>query len=316
MLTSLRHHLGLVHAFGLPAAVSIGFRRRFRVRKAVKVRWGRDQLLVRPHESDPNVASAVLGRTEYALGAAAEGALARLATRWRAKGATPIIIDGGANVGYAAVYFARTFPEATVIAIEPNAETFGILEKNCAGHANIKTVFGALWSHGDGVSLRSTPERSWADNVEEFAHSPSGGDLTPSYKLQDLLRLVPGAMPLIIKLDIEGAEHEVCRASRDLLRRTACLLVEPHDRIRPGSSCLSPLYDALKGLEVDTLLVGEYIAFIASSLVREEAKAPPSRLKLPIAIASFAALFIPELTAPTDDSKRAPAAYSQAAFAT
>jgi hypothetical protein len=195
MLTSLRHHLGLMRAFGLPAAVSIGFRRRFRLRKAVKVRWGRDKLIVRPHESDPNVASAVLGRTEYALGAAAEGALARLATRWRAKGATPIIIDGGANVGYAAVYFARTFPEATVIAIEPNAETFRVLQKNCAGHANIKTVFGALWSHGDGVSLRSTPERSWADNVQEFAHSPPGSDLTPSYKLQDLLRLVPGQCP-------------------------------------------------------------------------------------------------------------------------
>ncbi|MEY4782090.1 MAG: hypothetical protein RIR41_25, partial [Pseudomonadota bacterium] len=53
-------------------------------------------------------------------------------------------------------------------------------------------------------------------------------------------------------------------------RKAACLLIEPHDYLNPGSSCLSPLYDALKGRRVDTLLVGEYIALIASSLMREE----------------------------------------------
>jgi hypothetical protein len=33
---------------------------------------------------------------------------------------------------------------------------------------------------------------------------------------------------------------------------------------------LSPVYDALNGLQVDTLLVGEYIAIIASNLMCEQ----------------------------------------------
>ena len=80
---------------------------------------------------------------------------------------------------------------------------------------------------------------------------------------------IPNSRPLIIKLDIEGAENEVCRASPELLRQAACLLTEPHDRLNPGSSCLSPLYDALHGRRVDTLLVGEYIAMVASELLRD-----------------------------------------------
>lgn len=278
-MTSMRYHLGLVRAFGLPAAISLALRRRLSMRKSLTLRWRGELVMVRPRESDPVVASSILGWDEYGIGDRAEKALSQLAARWRARGGTPVIIDGGANVGYAALHFARKFPDATIIAVEPNLETFRVLEKNCAGHPNIRTVLGALWSHSDGVALETRPDLSWADSVHD------GGD-TPSFRLQDLMRTIPGGMPLIIKLDIEGAENEVCAASPELLRRTACLLIEPHDYLRPGSSCLSPLYDALSGRSVDTLLVGEYIALIASDLLTEKPK-PVSRPKVSAVIVSY-----------------------------
>lgn len=262
ILPSLRYHFGLTRAFGLPAAVSVGLRRRLGIRKPMNVRWHGESIMLRPRESDPVVASAVLGWDEYGMGDRAEAALNRLAARWHARGHTPVIIDGGANVGYAALYFARRFPKATIIAVEPNPETFRILEKNCSAHPQIRTVFGALWSHNRGVSLQSDRDSSWSDRVRE-------GSDTPSVLIQEVMKSVTGGLPLIIKLDIEGAEGEVCRSAPELLRKAACLLIEPHDYLHPGASCLSPLYDALKGQQVDTLLVGEYIALIASSLLRE-----------------------------------------------
>ncbi|MEQ1784158.1 MAG: FkbM family methyltransferase [Hyphomonadaceae bacterium] len=262
ILSSLRYHLGLARAFGMPAAVSLGIRRKFGLRKPVTARWQGQRVVVRPRESDPVVASSVLGWQEYALGERAETALSRLAQKWHARGRTPVIIDGGANVGYAALHFAKLYPEAVIIAVEPNPETFDVLRQNCAGYPQIRPVLGALWSHDQGVSLQSDPESSWSDRVHD-------GGLTPSFRLQDLLASVPNSRSLIIKLDIEGAEGEVCRAAPEVLRTTACLLIEPHDYLRPGASVLSPVYDALNGLQVDTLLVGEYIAVIASSLMRE-----------------------------------------------
>ena len=241
LLVDLHSWLGLARAFGLPSATSLAIRRKFGLRKPVSLRWQGQQIIVRPRESNPVVASSVLGWREYALGERAETALPRLAKKWRACGQTPVIIDGGANVGYAALHFAKLYPEAVIIAVEPDPTTFEVLRQNCADHPQIRPLFGALWSHDQGVSLQSDPESSWSDRVHD-------GGLTPSFRLQDLLASVPASRSLIIKLDIEEAEGEVCRAAPDVLRRTACLLIEPHVYLRPGASVLSPVYDALNGL--------------------------------------------------------------------
>ena len=159
IISSLRYHLGLSRAFGVLAAISVGIRRRLGIRQPVKVRWRGESIVLRPRESDPVVASSVLGWNEYGMGERAEGALTRLADRWSARGHTPVIIDGGANVGYAALHFAERFPQATIIAVEPNPETFEILKANCARHSQIRTVFGALWSHGRGVLASFGPRQ-------------------------------------------------------------------------------------------------------------------------------------------------------------
>jgi hypothetical protein len=87
--------------------------------------------------------------------------------------------------------------------------------------------------------------------------------------------IIAGGLPLIIKPDIESAEGEVCRSAPELRRKAACLLIGPHGCLRPGSSGVSPLRDALKGRQVEMLLVGEYIALIASSLISDRHDASP-----------------------------------------
>jgi FkbM family methyltransferase len=39
------------------------------------------------------------------------------------------IIDGGANVGYASLAFKRRWPEAYVLAIEPDSANLALLQK-------------------------------------------------------------------------------------------------------------------------------------------------------------------------------------------
>jgi FkbM family methyltransferase len=40
------------------------------------------------------------------------------------------IIDAGANIGLASVYFSQRFVNSTIVAIEPSKENFEILSKN------------------------------------------------------------------------------------------------------------------------------------------------------------------------------------------
>src|SRR5688572_6336531 len=49
---------------------------------------------------------------------------------YRFDGDPKFIVDAGANIGIASIYFATKFPNARVIAIEPEPENFTLLEKN------------------------------------------------------------------------------------------------------------------------------------------------------------------------------------------
>ena len=42
----------------------------------------------------------------------------------------PEIIDAGAHVGVATIYFKQRFPDAHIVAFEPNPDTYPILEHN------------------------------------------------------------------------------------------------------------------------------------------------------------------------------------------
>ncbi len=44
-------------------------------------------------------------------------------------GKQPLIIDGGANIGMAVLYFKRNYPDARIIAFEPNPSGFELLKK-------------------------------------------------------------------------------------------------------------------------------------------------------------------------------------------
>lgn len=262
MVTRWTHLHGLLQAVGWPAALGVIARRMLRMKGRVRARSGGRAFAIRPLDSDLFVAAQIFGWREYHPGERVSAALNCTARSWRAQGLTPVVIDGGANVGYSSLYFADQYPEAAVIAVEPDPASFDELCANCAGVANIRPVMAALWSDEAGVALVDDVEQgSWSRQV-------TGGGQIPSRTLPGLLRLAaPNARPLIIKLDIEGAERDVCAACRQALREAACIMIEPHDFKLPGAGCLSSLYSALEGRRVDTLIRGENLIIYDSALV-------------------------------------------------
>lgn len=52
------------------------------------------------------------------------------------------IVDGGANIGCASVFFAQKFPQASVLAIEPELCNFAILQHNPRRFTDISAMRG------------------------------------------------------------------------------------------------------------------------------------------------------------------------------
>jgi FkbM family methyltransferase len=153
-----------------------------------------------------------------------------------------LIIDAGANVGYSTIFFARRFPRAHVVALEPEAGNFAMLRENTAGLANVTAMQCALWCRKCHLRIENPDDPSWSFMITEAA-GPSP-DAIEATTIPDILRAVNRSRVDLLKLDIEGSERELFSAGfEDWLPEIEALVVELHDWMRPG--CARSFYRAL-----------------------------------------------------------------------
>lgn len=143
---------------------------------------------------------------------------------------SPVIIDGGANVGLATLYWKKRWPEAEIVAFEPDPQVFEVLKWNCRKHglSDVTLIQKGLWS--EETTLRFHPDGADAGHVgevhDEESSNASGDEVVtiPVVRLADYLH-----RPInFLKLDIEGAETEVLIDCQDVLTNVECLFVEYH----------------------------------------------------------------------------------------
>jgi FkbM family methyltransferase len=140
------------------------------------------------------------------------------------RGQTPVIVDCGAHIGLATLWFAGSFPGARVFAVEPAPENFEILHRNAQPYPNITSIHAAVWDHETQVRLVNADGDPWAWETTESDSGEIGTVTIPS-----LLDREPNSVPLIVKIDIEGSEIEVFRSNAEWIEQTPLIVVETHD---------------------------------------------------------------------------------------
>jgi FkbM family methyltransferase len=183
-------------------------------------------------------------------------------------GAPRFIIDAGANVGYASVRFAELYPDADIVAVEPDRENFGLLQRNIAPYPRVRGLRCGVWPRNAELVIENPEAKSWAFRVREASAGEKGFAAVGIGALLD----ESGAPTLdILKLDIEGAEREVfadpnCHA---WLSRTKMIFVELHDRIKPG--CTEAMENAIAAHGFDRLPLGSNLILIRRELTASAA---------------------------------------------
>lgn len=151
--------------------------------------------------------------------------------RQRAAGLRPLIIDAGANIGAASLYFALRFPDARVVAIEPEADNFRLLQKNTEG-LDVRCVQSALASKSGYSKIVEAEGGYWAFRTELSQDANAGvRNITINEIFEEECK--EGVYPFMIKMDIEGAEQDVFSGGLDWLDETPILIIELHDWIIP-----------------------------------------------------------------------------------
>jgi FkbM family methyltransferase len=152
------------------------------------------------------------------------------------------IVDGGANVGYASVYFANRFPDARIIAVEPHSANAEMLAKNTAAYPNLVIIRAGIWHKKTLLKIENPEAEEWAFRVTEA--TPDTLEFE-AITITDIMGSANVDHIDILKLDIEGAEKEVLSHSREWIDKISVLIIELHDRFKPG--CSEALYAAISG---------------------------------------------------------------------
>lgn len=175
-------------------------------------------LAVRPHSFDAYIVGEVFRRRIYAPLALPEHA---------------VIVDVGAHIGTFSIWAAGQNPTCRVLACEPFAETYALLQENCRMNGmegRVTTVQCAVTDQDGGqVSLKLDPTNTGGHSV--YAPFHSAGVPVPSVTLSRLLQEHALSRVDLLKIDAEGAEFPILFSTpHEILERISRITLEFHDR--------------------------------------------------------------------------------------
>jgi FkbM family methyltransferase len=203
--------------------------------------------------------------------------------------APEVIIDAGANIGLTSIFFANEYPNARIIAIEPEESNFEMLRKNTAPYRNVEIINAALWGENCELDIFDPQEGHSAFRTK--SESPTGiagpkkvRGVTVDRLMQELgIEFVD-----LLKIDIEGAELEVFADPVRWIDRVGTIAIELHEWLRPG--CEASVNRATKNFSVreqsgeTTYFAKRSFASRAASKLHEDSA--PIQPKIPLKILS------------------------------
>jgi FkbM family methyltransferase len=146
-----------------------------------------------------------------------------------------VIVDGGAHIGCTSAFFAKRYPKALVLAIEPEAANYELLTRNVRAYGNVIPIHAALWKSPRQLSIANPDADSWAFTMRD--QQPGDQETVLGITIGEILRWV-GTDIDILKLDVEGTEKELFSSlsAKGWLGSVHWIIIELHDRFVAGCS--------------------------------------------------------------------------------
>lgn len=181
----------------------------------------------------------------------------------------PVIVDCGAHMGLASLYFAKIFPKGTIYAFEADPNIARMLKKNVQtlGLKQVKIIAKAVWIHNEGVQFNITGD----DSGYVCLNQNTSSRRIPSFRLRDFLQINKVDL---LKIDIEGSEYDVIKDCDEYLSKAKHMIIEVHKFYQNGVL----LGDILRILEKNgfNYSVGD---LHVADWIKQSVKTPFTRLK-------------------------------------
>ena len=143
----------------------------------------------------------------------------------------PVIVDCGANIGIASLYFVHRYPDCRIIAFEPDPAAYRLLDRNLQHYPNVQLFDVALGNRNSTLEFFEDSINKASLCASAFQDRPpnSRAITVNCVRLSDLL---PSHVDLL-KIDVEGMEWEILDdlESTGLLQNIERLAIEYHHHL-------------------------------------------------------------------------------------
>ena len=174
-----------------------------------------------------------------------------------------LIIDAGAYTGLSTLYYASKYPEAKIIAVEPEKSNHDVLEAHTKRLPQVTRVRAGLWYKPGYLKIIDRGTGKWGFGVEEVSKTEAFD--IEAVDIPTLLKKAGSDRIGILKLDIEGAEKFVFSQEADKwIDRVDIMVIELHDRIFPG--CTDAMYAAIDKNQWNEYRDGEKVILVRKSV--------------------------------------------------
>lgn len=135
---------------------------------------------------------------------------------------SPMVIDIGANIGIHCLYWAVSNKDLKCSAFEPSRSTAGVLRNNIQmnGAAERVQVHEVALSNVEGEAPFYECSDAAFSSLKDTKRKPVVNEVLVSVTTLDSWVSVHGVSKVdLVKIDVEGLEHEVIEGARDVLQR-------------------------------------------------------------------------------------------------
>lgn len=132
-----------------------------------------------------------------------------------------VIVDLGAHIGFASIYYAMRYPNAKIYALEASSQNFNLLKSNVQSFQNITPIQKAVYTQ-DGFILFDESGLSYNTKI-----SDSGAE-TEAVSVNTLLNQHGIDKVDLMKIDIEGAERDILGENNEWFAKTENIIIELH----------------------------------------------------------------------------------------